>query len=191
MARIISYEAAEGPSSYDYLIIDSSTEGTRKLAVSDLVDDTFSVFGAAASSVAVGKMTEKTRNLNTSLMGHYRNTTNGVIYADPGNDKYYGMKNFIAVEPDTSYTISFGGISGTASLSASILQVNRDETFTRTGYGNINTRTITTGSDTVKLHVHVNSSASLMFDDPYIQIEKGSNASSYIMPVSAVDDKRK
>lgn len=150
-----------------------------------VIDPTLSQSGQAADAGKVGIFKEYTRNLNVSEMGQYGNASNGHIANRDGH--YYGMKNFISVDSNTTYTISVGGVSGT-NPSMSILQINNDSTFNRSGYANINNRTITTGANAIKLHVHIYSADTVLtLSNPFIQIEKGDNVTNHIIPISAID----
>lgn len=135
----------------------------------------------------LSKVTEATRNLNTSNMGRWGNAADGKIYSR--NDTFYGMESFVPITAGQTYYVSFGGITSSSAISWTYLFVNDSGTnLARAGYSNIDGHAITAPSGATKLHIFCRSDNTITIsDDAYIQIEKGVEATPYIQPVSAVD----
>lgn len=136
----------------------------------------------------IDSFTETTRNINTVAMGHYNNTQSGNIY-EQSSDNYYGMSAFVAVEPNTDYVISCGGIASEATIKTTVLLVDvNGNVLSRSGYNNANNRAITTPATADRIHVFYNSDDAITVgDDAYCQIEKGTSATPHIDPISAID----
>lgn len=130
-------------------------------------------------------ITEQTRNLNNVDMGQYVVNQDGDLVV--ANNTYYGMSRYIPVQGGTLYTISFYGITSASSpIYLSVLQKKSGGTFTSAGYSNINTRAITTDTDTVGLAVYVHAGSEIILNNAHIQIDKGTQT-PYIPPTSAKD----
>lgn len=135
----------------------------------------------------IDEFTEPTRNLNTSEMGQWGNASDGNIYSR--NDKYFGMASFIPITAGKNYTFSFSGLSSSNSITWTYMFVNDlGAVVSRSGYSNINTRTITAPTGATKLNAFCTSTSTITVGEgAYMQIEEGDYATSYISPVSAID----
>lgn len=157
-------------------------------SASEAADSATAAETAAATFVQeLNKISEPTRNLNTSNMGRWGNAADGKIYSR--GDQYYGMESFIPITAGETYYVSFGGLTSSSAISWSYLFVNDGGTnLARAGYSNIAGHSITAPTGASKLNVFCKSDNTItVSDSAYIQIEKGSSATAHIPAISATD----
>ena len=167
-----------------------ASKATGAEVFANRIDSTLSVAGKAADAAKVGELksaiSEETRNLNTAEMGRYADNANGAIYA--GDNTCYGMKTSMPIESGETYVISCGGISSENAIKLNYMTTDENgNVVIRTGFVNANARAITMESAARFLHVYYKSDSVIFLDDAYVQIEKGTAATDYIPPLSAVD----
>lgn len=151
-------------------------------------DKTLSVENMAADAKAVGDeidaIREPTRNLNNQAMGRWRAMASGAIEAS--NAHYFGMRDMVPCEPDTTYTVSFGNVvySGTMHIYTTWYDSNRsiinqiDNT-----QGSSLSATNTSPSNAAYIYANLYQGQGITYtDDSWIQIEKGSVKTDHIVP---------
>lgn len=142
----------------------------------------------AKQSESIHDISEKTRNINSSKMGRYRNQNNGMIFE--GDNHCYGMGEFVEVEQNKNYIVSVGGLDIPTGTYAMVLECGSDGTVTNYagGYLDYPFRRVITKPNTVKMNVYIkNESQNLDITSAYMQIEEGDKVTPYIPPVSAKD----
>ena len=152
--------------------------------------DTDARDGVADLDARYDANTEPTRNLNTAEMGEYAVRASGAI-VDTGLAKYFGMSEYVAVEPSTTYTLTAYEISFNNTATIYIGEYDGNGEFlnrTTISYFSTNV-TITTSADThyMAAHVYKDGDGIVTTDASAFQIEKGTTSTSYVPPITLID----
>ena len=167
-----------------------------------VIDSLLSTSGAAADAKktgdeisalksAVSDISQPTVNLNTTGSGRYTANSNTGVIGPTTATRQFGMIDMIPCEASTQYTVSLHNVSYTkASMYAYYYDSNK--TFiSRSAINNQtgNSATFTTVENASYIYFNAyGSEGDITLNDGYgIQVEKGSQATDYVEPFTAVD----
>ena len=174
--------------------IEDGAVTTAKIADGTVTDDKLAVQGGVLQTIDhittnVFSAMEQTRNLNTSPVGRWyaatSGTSAGTIVADTAGT-HVGMREYVAVQPSTSYYLKAFNIGGTIY----IVYCDSDGDFI--SYEKANNggkeRTVTTPDNCGYITAFNYAGAGIALNDnAQFLITESDNAHTYIQPYSAID----